>query len=289
MREMEVIGVIAKPSRENTRNVLETLLPWLRQRTRTILLDKDTAATVQETSTLSRAEVAQEAQLMLVLGGDGTFLSVARMIGDRGTPILGVNLGSLGFLTEITLEDLYPTLEKVLAGDYRVEERLMLSAAIVSAGVESPRQLALNDVVINKGALARIIHLETHINRQYVTTFRADGLIVATPTGSTAYSLSAGGPIVYPTMDALILSPICPHTVTNRPLVVPGDSVLEITLKTPSENVMVTLDGQVGLPIQHEDTLRVQRARTRIRVVQPYRKNYFEILRMKLKWGEGPP
>ena len=289
MREMEVIGVIAKPSRENTRNVLETLLPWLRQRTRTILLDKDTAATVQETSTLSRAEVAQEAQLMLVLGGDGTFLSVARMIGDRGTPILGVNLGSLGFLTEITLEDLYPTLEKVLAGDYRVEERLMLSAAIVSAGVESPRQLALNDVVLNKGALARIIHLETHINRQYVTTFRADGLIVATPTGSTAYSLSAGGPIVYPTMDALILSPICPHTVTNRPLVVPGDSVLEITLKTPSENVMVTLDGQVGLPIQHEDTLRVQRARTRIRVVQPYRKNYFEILRMKLKWGEGPP
>ena len=289
MREMEVIGVIAKPSRENTRNVLETLLPWLRQRTRTILLDKDTAATVQETSTLSRAEVAQEAQLMLVLGGDGTFLSVARMIGDRGTPILGVNLGSLGFLTEITLEDLYPTLEKVLAGDYRVEERLMLSAAIVSAGVEAPRQLALNDVVINKGALARIIHLETHINRQYVTTFRADGLIVATPTGSTAYSLSAGGPIVYPTMDALILSPICPHTVTNRPLVVPGDSVLEITLKTPSENVMVTLDGQVGLPIQHEDTLRVQRARTRIRVVQPYRKNYFEILRMKLKWGEGPP
>jgi len=289
MREMEVIGVIAKPSRENTRNVLETLLPWLRQRTRTILLDKDTAATVQETSTLSRAEVAQEAQLMLVLGGDGTFLSVARVIGDRGTPILGVNLGSLGFLTEITLEDLYPTLEKVLAGDYRVEERLMLSAAIVSAGVESPRQLALNDVVINKGALARIIHLETHINRQYVTTFRADGLIVATPTGSTAYSLSAGGPIVYPTMDALILSPICPHTVTNRPLVVPGDSVLEITLKTPSENVMVTLDGQVGLPIQHEDTLRVQRARTRIRVVQPYRKNYFEILRMKLKWGEGPP
>ena len=289
MREMEVIGVIAKPSRENTRTVLETLLPWLRQRTRTILLDKDTAATVQETSTLSRAEVAQEAQLMLVLGGDGTFLSVARMIGDRGTPILGVNLGSLGFLTEITLEDLYPTLEKVLAGDYRVEERLMLSAAIVSAGVESPRQLALNDVVINKGALARIIHLETHINRQYVTTFRADGLIVATPTGSTAYSLSAGGPIVYPTMDALILSPICPHTVTNRPLVVPGDSVLEITLKTPSENVMVTLDGQVGLPIQHEDTLRVQRARTRIRVVQPYRKNYFEILRMKLKLGEGPP
>ncbi|HLC26908.1 MAG TPA: NAD(+)/NADH kinase [bacterium] len=289
MREMEVIGVIAKPSRENTRTVLETLLPWLRQRTRTILLDKDTAATVQETSTLSRAEVAQEAQLMLVLGGDGTFLSVARMIGDRGTPILGVNLGSLGFLTEITLEDLYPTLEKVLAGDYRVEERLMLSAAIVSAGVESPRQLALNDVVINKGALARIIHLETHINRQYVTTFRADGLIVATPTGSTAYSLSAGGPIVYPTMDALILSPICPHTVTNRPLVVPGDSVLEITLKTPSENVMVTLDGQVGLPIQHNDTLRVQRAGTRIRVVQPYRKNYFEILRMKLKLGEGPP
>ncbi|MBI3014881.1 MAG: NAD(+)/NADH kinase [Candidatus Tectomicrobia bacterium] len=286
---MEVIGVIAKPSRENTRNVLETLLPWLRQRTRTILMDKDTAATVQEASPLSRSEVAQEAQLMLVLGGDGTFLSVARVIGERGTPILGVNLGSLGFLTEITLEDLYPTLEKVLAGDYRVEERLMLSAVLSGRDLDATHRLALNDVVINKGALARIIHLETHINQQFVTTFRADGLIVATPTGSTAYSLAAGGPIVYPTMDALVLSPICPHTVTNRPLVLPGDCVVEITLKTPSENVMVTLDGQVGFPIQHEDTLKVQRAQSRIRVVQPYRKNYFGILRTKLKWGEGPP
>lgn len=283
---MDAIGVIAKPYRDNTREVLRSLLPWLRRRA-AVLMDKDTAATVDDTSCLSRSKVVESVELVLILGGDGTFLSVARLVGDQGIPILGVNLGSLGFLTEITLEELYPTLERVLAGDYRVEERLMLAASVMRGSQEIARSLALNDAVINKGALARIIDLETRIDRQYVTTFRADGLIVATPTGSTAYSLAAGGPIVYPTMEALILSPICPHTLTNRPLVLAADCVLEITLKTPSENVMVTLDGQVGVPIEHGDTLRVCRARNRTRIVQPHYKDYYRILRTKLKWGES--
>jgi NAD+ kinase len=224
--------------------------------------------------------------MIIVLGGDGTLLSVARLVGDHEVPILGVNLGGLGFLTEITLEELYRVLERVIQGDFITDERVVLNAAVIRRGERMAEFTVLNDAVIDKGALSRIIDLETTINGQYLTTFKSDGLIISTPTGSTAYNLSAGGPIVYPSLHCIIVTPICPHTLTNRPIVIPDDVKIRSILQTKQQEVILTLDGQQGFSLEFEDVVEVRKAEGRILLIKsPYR-HYFEVLREKLKWGE---
>ena len=223
---MNKIGIIAKP-RPDAKPLLEDLVKWLEARGLEPVLDMDTAAILGDppsVNTCKKSAVPETVDLIVVLGGDGTLLSVARLVEGKNVPILGVNLGSLGFLTEVTVAELFPVLDEVLAGHFTVSERVMLNCHVYRQGERIAQAVVLNNVVINKGALARIIEMETYLDGIYVNTFRADGLIIATPTGSTAYSLAAGGPILYPNLAALIINPICPFTLTNRPLVIP-DSV----------------------------------------------------------------
>jgi len=226
-------------------------------------------------------------EFIVVLGGDGTILSVARHYGRLGLPILGVNMGGLGFLTEISLEDLYPCLEEyVLPGKFEVDERMILSVSLIRGGETVWRENVLNDAVINKGALARIAELTTWIDAEYLTTYRADGLIVSTPTGSTAYTLSAGGPIAYPTLGTIILLPICPHTLSNRPIILPETVTVAVTLEEKVQDLYLTLDGQVGRVLEAEDRLEVRSGDYHVKLVKHPRRSHFEILRTKLGWGE---
>jgi NAD+ kinase len=227
-----------------------------------------------------------DVELIVVMGGDGTLLSVARQFGQRGIPILGVNVGGLGFLTEVALEELYPSMEQVLAGQYEVENRLVLTATIFRQGKPFWQEHVLNDAVINKGALARIVELTTWIDGEYLTTYRADGLIVSTPTGSTAYTLSAGGPIVYPTLSHILLLPICPHTLSNRPIILPDTATVAITLDEKGRDVYLTLDGQVGQALKPEDRLEIRSAPHHLKLIKAPHRSYFQILRTKLGWGE---
>ena len=282
------IGLVAKAKRADACRVASELSAWLRARGCRVYLDADTARAIRARG-YAKETVARRADLVVVLGGDGTLLSVARLVHKRGIPIAGVNLGSLGFLTEIPLPELYSTLEQVLAGRYTLEERIMLDTCVIRKGKRICRQAVLNDVVINKAAMARIIDMETYMNRKYVATFKADGLILSTPTGSTAYCLAAGGPIVYPTVDALVLIPICPHTLTNRPIVVPDGFSVEIVLRSKNEDVYLTLDGQTGLSLETGDVVKVTKSPYRTRLVASPTRNYFGILRTKLMWGERYP
>lgn len=225
-------------------------------------------------------------EFIVVMGGDGTLLSVARRYGQKGLPILGVNVGGLGFLTEVSLEELYPALEQVLAGHYEVEERMMLSATIFREGQPFWEEAVLNDAVINKGALARIVELPTWIDGEYLTTYRADGLIISTPTGSTAYTLSAGGPIVYPTLRHVLLLPICPHTLSMRPIILPETVTVAVTLDKKAEDVYLTVDGQVGQALQPGDRVEVKCAPHHLKLIKSPRRSHFEVLRAKLGWGE---
>ncbi|MCL4503965.1 MAG: NAD(+)/NADH kinase [Deltaproteobacteria bacterium] len=229
--------------------------------------------------------------LIVVMGGDGTILSVARHYGRLGLPILGVNLGGLGFLTEISRDELYPTLEEyILPGKFEVEERMILAVSLIRGGETIWQENVLNDAVINKGALARIAEMATWIDNEHLTTYRADGLIVSTPTGSTAYTLSAGGPIAYPTLRHIILLPICPHTLSNRPIILPGCVTVAVTLDEKVQDVYLTLDGQVGQELKPLDRLEVRCGDYNVKLVKSPRRSYFEILRTKLGWGElgGP-
>jgi NAD+ kinase len=281
------IGVVAKPKKPEAEPILRSLVGWLTERGREVVLDQEAAAIFPGAGPgLPRAQVVAGADLVVVLGGDGTLLSVARLIGDREVPILGVNLGGLGFLTEITLDELLPTLEAVLRGQFDVSRRLTLTARVLRAGAVIASYEALNDAVITKTALSRIVDLEAHVNGEYVATFRADGLIVSTPTGSTAYCLAAGGPIIYPTLPALVIIPICPHTLTNRPLVVPDSAVVEIVQGATGEDVHLTVDGQVGVVLRHRDVVAIRRSERTIALIKSPKLNYFELLRAKLKWGE---
>lgn len=281
------IGIVAKPSKPEAEPVLRDLVAWLRERGREVMLDREAAAIFPGAGPgLSRAEVVAWADLVVGLGGDGTILSVARLVGSREVPILGVNLGGLGFLSEVTLDELFPTLEAVLRNEFGVSRRLTLTARVLRGGEPIASYEALNDAVITKTALSRIVDLEAHVNGEYVATFRADGLIVSTPTGSTAYCLAAGGPIIYPTLPALVIIPICPHTLTNRPLVVPDSSMVEIVQGSTGEDVHLTVDGQVGVGLQRRDVVALKRSDRTIALIKSPKLNYFELLRTKLKWGE---
>ena len=281
------IGIAVKPKKTEVEPILRELIGWIREQGREVLLDREAAAACPGCGpSLSRAEVVAGADLVVVLGGDGTLLSIARLMEAREVPILGVNLGSLGFLTEVTLPELFPALESVLRDDFAVSRRLTLAARVRRGEEPVGAFVALNDVVISKTGPSRIVELETFVNGEYVTTYRADGLIVATPTGSTAYCLSAGGPILYPTLPALVVIPICPHTLTNRPLVLPEGARVEVVQRSAGEGVHLTVDGQVDVGLQHRDTVTVARSPHTITLVKSPKLNYFELLRTKLRWGE---
>jgi NAD+ kinase len=212
-------------------------------------------------------------------------LGAARLVGDREIPVLGVNFGWLGYLTEFTLEEMFPALENVRRGDFFVERRMMIDVALDRGGEVAAVYRALNDAVVTTATAARMIEIESYINEMFVNSFRADGMIVATPTGSTAYSLSAGGPIVHPSMPAILLTPICPHMLSNRPVVVPGESVVDLVFKRADTDLMLTVDGQPGVELLQDDRIKVRRSQTTFNLVQPTNRNYFEVLRTKLKWG----
>lgn len=287
-KAFQTIGILSRPRREQLSVVVPPLLKWLEARGIKAVLDEETAAALPSGSKgQARSKVADASQFLLVLGGDGTMLAAARLAAPRRIPILPINMGSLGFLTSFTLDELYPALEETLAGHSSISQRVMLQAELVRGGSVMETQSALNDVVIHKGALARMIQLELSINSDFVCRYRADGLIVSSPTGSTAYSLSAGGPIVHPAVEAFIITPICPHMLTDRPLVVRDYCCLEVKMNGDAESVYLTLDGQRGIPLQSTDILRVTRAKEQLQLIQPPKKPYFEILRNKLKWGEA--
>jgi NAD+ kinase len=287
-KTFQTIGILSRPRREQLSVVVPPLLKWLEARGIKTVLDEETAAALPTGSKGQlRSAVADASRLLLVLGGDGTMLAAARLAAPRQIPILPINMGSLGFLTSFTFDELYPALEETLAGNSSISQRVMLEAELVRAGSVIESQRALNDVVIHKGALARMIQLELSINSDFVCRYRADGLIVSSPTGSTAYSLSAGGPIVHPAVEAFIITPICPHMLTDRPLVVRDYCQLEVKMNGDAESVYLTLDGQRAVPLESTDILRVQRAKEHLQLIQPPKKPYFEILRNKLKWGEA--
>jgi NAD+ kinase len=281
------VGLIAKPDAPAAPRVILQVLEWLRAHGLTAILEKQTAGLVPSASVqaASKDELPGLVDLLVVLGGDGTLLSMARAVGDLGVPILGVNLGGLGFLTATTLDEMLPALDAVLAGRMAIEERMLLAARLVRGGQTVGEYSALNDVVITKSAMSRIVDLAVSVGGRHATAYRADGLIISTPTGSTAYNLSTGGPILFPTMDAVVLTPIAPHTLSNRPIVIPASERIEVTL-LDDQDVMLTMDGQVGVPLRERDTVEVQKAAARIRLLRFSHKDFFSVLRTKLKWGE---
>jgi NAD+ kinase len=281
------VGIIAKLDRAEAATTVADLIEWLTRRDRVAVVEKETAGLVPTltVSAVQKSDLPSHADLIVVLGGDGTLLSMARLVGELGVPILGVNLGGLGFLTATTLEEMFPALESVFAGDIVLDERTMLTAQVVRRGERLAPYVALNDVVITKSAMSRIIDLSVSVEGRFATAYRADGLIISTPTGSTAYSLSAGGPILFPTMAAVVLTPICSHTLTNRPIVLAANHRIDVTLLT-DQDVTLTLDGQVGFALRERDTVEVGPAGARIRLVRFPQKDFFSVLRAKLKWGE---
>lgn len=286
-------GIVAKTRLGAAAPVVAELAAWLEARGVAAVCDTDTAALAGLPSgrqTCSRDDLPNHCDLIVVLGGDGTLIGMAGRVANAGAdiPILGVNFGSLGFLTEITLPELYSSLTAVLEGTARIEPRLMLRSTTMRAGTVFSERLALNDVVITKGALSRIIDLAVSIGDQPVMRVRADGLIIASPTGSTAYNLAAGGPVVHPAVDALLLTPIAPHMLTNRPIVVPASSEIRVqpAAGTSNDELFVTLDGQSGHPFQPDDAVIVRRAERTVRLVRAGTRTYFDVLREKLKWSE---
>lgn len=281
------LGVLVKLTRSDFAQELNEILSWLNKRGCKTIVAEDVALELglAETSTAPRQKLPELSDVLLVFGGDGTLLSAARLLGQYTTPILAVNLGTLGFLTETSLDDLIPSLTKLLAGEYRVSRRWKLAVELRREDRSVANFEALNDAVINKGALARIISLDAFSGSDFIANFLADGLIVATPTGSTAYSLSAGGPILFPSESLIGITPICPHTLTNRPLILPATNQVRILLRSGDE-VMVTVDGQVGCAMQEGDELICTRSEKPIELIQPGTTTFFDILRQKLKWGE---
>ena len=281
---MKKIAVIAKLTKPEAVKVSQDVIKWLIERGMEVYLDTELGGRLNWSKSYSRTELPGLVELMVVLGGDGTMLYAARLIGEKKVPILGVNLGGLGFLTAITMEEIYTVLERVIRDDFETEERMMLNIEIRREGGKASKYTVLNDVVV-KGQLARLISVETRINKEYVTTYRADGIIVATPTGSTGYSLSAGGPILYPTIHSIIVAPICPFTLTNRSVVIPDWMTVEILLKADQGNVFLTMDGQVDLPLKGGDVVEAKRAEASTYLVKCPGKSYFDILRERLMWG----
>jgi NAD+ kinase len=284
---IQTVGIVSRPRRTDIAEVVPPLLRWLTERGVKVLCDQETAKCLSPAAPgHPRDELPLAADLLIVLGGDGTLLAAARLMDKRHIPILPVNLGGLGFLTSVTLGDLYSVLELALDGKARYSERVMLESQVLRGDQTLQGARALNDAVLNKAALARIVDLELRVEGEFVCNYKADGLIISTPTGSTAYSLAAGGPIVYPIVSAFVITPICPHTLTNRPLVIPDRMRIEVGFAGGDSPIYLTLDGQVGIELAPGDRVVLWAAAERLRLVRPPKKTYFSVLRDKLKWGE---
>ena len=278
--QIKSVGIVVKPNNADARNTAEELFSWLNARDLENV--REPIFTGKE---LDAGGEAMDADLIVVLGGDGTMIATARMIGNREVLVLGINYGGLGYLTDFRIEEMHTALEAIFDGNFEVDRREMLDIEHRRGHDVLATGRVLNDVVVNKAALARIIEIEVRLNGLFVNSFRADGLIVATTTGSTAYNLSAGGPIVYPSMNAVVLTPICPFTLTNRPIVVPDRAEIELKLLSDNEGVVLTLDGQTGFSMLGNDTVLIRKSETTFNLVQPPNRNYFDVLRNKLKWG----
>jgi NAD+ kinase len=282
----KTVAIISKPDRPELSEVLPKLEKWLDEHGCVVVMDRESAAYFQASEVMARAELGSRAPgVALVLGGDGTLLSAARAVSSAGTLILGVNLGTLGFLTELPLGDLYPALEAIEQGQYVVDPRSMLRCSLLRNAASVATLEALNDVVVSKSAIARLNHFELYVDREFVSSYKADALIIATPTGSTAYSLGAGGPILKPDVDAFVITPVSPHGLTHRPVVVRDTVEIEIRVKTGQEEAYLSLDGQVGMPVRDGDIVRCVKAEHPARLLR-FQKTFFEVLSTKLKWGE---
>jgi len=282
----KVIAVISKPDRPELREVLPQLEKWLLERNYSVVMDEESAAYFSATTVIPRGQLAERApDLALVLGGDGTLLSATRAVAKAGTLILGVNLGTLGFMTELALADLYPALEAIEKQKYLVDSRSMLEGLLIREGETVVAHHALNEVVVSKSAIARLNYFELFVDGEFVSSYRADALIIATPTGSTAYSLGAGGPILNPDVDAFVLTPVSPHGLTHRPVVVRDTVEIEIHVKTGKEEAYLSFDGQVGTPVRDGDIVRCVKSEHCARLLR-FHKTFFEVLATKLKWGE---
>jgi NAD+ kinase len=281
------VGIIYKHNFEPAREECGRLKEWLEHRGIVVYTEEMSARTTVHRYSEEVTSIPDTVDWVAVLGGDGTLLGAARKVGEYELPILGINLGGLGFLTEIPAKRLYEDMERLIAGEIDIETRLMLQARVIRDGEELCCFSALNDVVINKGTLARIIDLRVCINDRFLTTFRADGLIISTPTGSTGHNLSAGGPILYPDLEALLVTPICPFTLTHRPIIIPDTSMIEISMGHHSEEVLITFDGQVGFDLMDHDRVIVSKSEKKLRLIKSPNQDYFDILRTKLKWGES--
>ncbi len=283
---MKRIGLIVKVSNPEAIRLADRIADWLVERGGKVFTDEGLALMLKGAAAVPVKDLPTSVDLMVVLGGDGTMLHAARLIGGRKVPILGVNMGSLGFLTAITVKEVFPVLERIERDDFILEERMLLSVEHARDERVLSTHKVLNDAVI-KGESARLVRLETRINREYVNTYRADGLIVATPTGSTAYSLSANGPILYPTIHSIIVAPICPFNLTNRPVVIPDWMTVDVAVSPEQSNIELILDGQVDLPLESGDMVRIRRAGESVYLVRYDGKSYFEILRERLMWEVG--
>ena len=286
-RRIASVTIVAKLRAPEARRAARRCARFLDRRGVAVRFDPQTARALgRRKDARSLGGASSPADLCVVIGGDGTLLMAARALAPHPRPILGVNLGGLGFLTETGPDEMEKVLAEILAGRYELDRRIGLEVSVVRGGRTIMRRSTLNDAVINKSALARIIEIDLSIDREPVTTYKSDGLIISTPTGSTAYSLSAGGPIVHPNLEAFLITPICPHTLSLRPLVVPDRSIAEMSLRAGDSEVYLTLDGQVGHPLKQKDRVRVRRSRQPILMVRSPRRSYFEVLRQKLHWGE---
>jgi NAD+ kinase len=280
------IGIFAKKSHPEVKGIISRIIAFLLSRDINVLIEKEFAPDSGEIIIIEKENIPQESDLIIVFGGDGTLLSVSRLDNVTDIPILAVNLGGLGFLTEIRVEEIEDALNKVLDSDYDIEKRMMFDVQLQRAGDgEVEKFIALNDVVVNKGALARMIDLDTYVNEKFLNSYRVDGLIISTPTGSTGYSLSAGGPIIYPSLKLIAIIPICPHTLTNRPIILEDEKEVMVSLRS-GDDVYLTMDGQVGVLMNIGDQVRVYKSEKNITLIKSPFRNYFEVLKEKLKWGE---
>ena len=281
---IRTVGLVAKYQEAKAAQMVRWLIPWLKKRGKKVCVENGLARAGAQSC--SKKEMALKADLIISLGGDGTLLNIAPLVERPEVPILGVNLGALGFITEVAVDELEPVLSKTLSGDYEVEKRMTLEVRVLGKNGRAHKFRVLNDVVIAKGARSRIIDLETYIGKDYLCTYRADGLIVSTPTGSTAYSLAAAGPILEPTLGAIVLAPICPHTLTHRPIVVPSNAVIRVTLRSFGDTVILIPDGQQGIRLNNGDRVEARDYGLPVSLIKLPSRSYYEILREKLKWGE---
>ena len=281
---ISVVGLVAKYQEPKAAETVRWLIPWLKKRGKKVLVENGVVRGMAKSCT--KKQMAAEADLLISLGGDGTLLNIAPLVERPDVPILGVNLGGLGFITEVAVDELEAVLSKTLDGDYEVENRMTLEVRVGRKGAKLRTFRVLNDAVIAKGARSRIIDLETFVGGDYLCTYRADGLIISTPTGSTAYSMAAGGPILEPTQGAIVLSPICPHTLTHRPIVVPSTAPIHVSLRSFSDTVIFSPDGQKGLRLHKGDVVEARDYGMPVSLIKIPSRSYYEILRGKLKWGE---